>query len=475
MQQDKISLSTAIYIVMGSMIGSGIYIVSSDIARVVANPMLFLLVWLISGGLSIIGAYCFSQMAKLFPHSGGQYQYIKEAYNSFVAFLYGWSVFLVIQSGAIAAVAVAFSKFLSFLIPWVSSSNILFVLFGFKLTSSDLVSVFSLFLITLINSKGIKYGGFVQSLFTIIKIATLGFIIIYGILFFNNHSIHEFNFNHFFSFDKISLISGKIVFEKYSFVAIISAIGLGLVGPLFSSDAWNNVTFISTEVVDPEKNVSKSLIIGVVGVSVLYFLINLSYLFVLPMLGSPTGQNLVEKGIQYASEDRVGISVMNMMFGNIGSIIMTVLLVISTFGANNGLILSGSRVYKAMAEDGLFFSKMKNLNKWNVPEFSLWVQFIWCSLLCLSGKYSDLLDYIMFVVVIFYIITIFGLFRIKRKYPNDKINNKSILTSILQIVYIVIMAGFALNLILMKPSNTIPGLLIVALGIPIYFIWKRIK
>jgi APA family basic amino acid/polyamine antiporter len=455
------------------MIGSGVYIVSAGVAQALANPMLLILVWIATGVLTVIAATSYAELSAMFPKSGGQYVYLKEAFNPLMGFLYGWSLFAVIQTGTIAAVAVAFAKFTAVLVPWFSADNILFQSGDFTIHAGQLLAVASIALLTFINSRGIQYGAVVQSSLTIIKALTLILLIIATIFIFSNTEAIATNFNNFFSLSKKSpIIDGSLMVESWPWLTLLSVFGAAMVGPLFSSDAWNGVTFIAGEMDNPKKNVARSLIIGVGGVTLLYVLTNLGYLFVLPMWGTEGATTLAGRGIQYAEYERVGTAAMQVMLGASGAIVMAVLIMISTFGANNGIILSGARVYQTMANDGLFFKKMDNSNKQQVPGFSLWIQCVWASLLCLSGRYGDLLDYVMFVVILFYILTIAGLFILRFKQPKADRPYKALGYPILPAFYIVVMIGFIVNLLYVKPEFTLPGLIIVLTGIPVYFIWK---
>lgn len=474
--KNKVGLSTAIFLVMGSMIGSGVYLVSADVAIKLGNPMLLICVWIATGILTIIAATSYSELAAMFPKSGGQYVYLKEAYSPLMGFLYGWSLFAVIQTGTIAAVAVAFAKFTAVLLPVFSQDNVLFVISDFKINAGQLLAVCSIILLTFINSRGIKYGGIVQSYLTTIKVLTLLMLIIAGIFIFSNADAIATNFKDFFTLNKTTLVDGSFLSEPWAIGALLSAFGVAMVGPLFSSDAWNGVTFIAGEIENPKKNVARSLIIGVGGVTLLYALTNLAYLFVLPFWGIKDAPTVELRGIQYAQFERVGTAAMQVMLGASGAIVMAVLIMISTFGANNGIILSGGRVYQTMANDGLFFKKMAENNKQDVPGFSLWAQCIWASLLCLSGRYGDLLDYVMFVVILFYVLTIAGLFILRRKLPHAERPYKAFGYPVLPLLYIVVMSAFVLNLILdeQKSKFTLPGLLIVLAGVPVYYVWKAV-
>jgi len=460
----KLSLSSAIFIVMGSMIGSGIFIVSADMSRVLGSPFLLILAWGITGLMTLIAALSYGELAGMFPKSGGQYQYLKESYNDFIAFLYGWALFAVIQCGTIAAVAVAFAKFTSVLFPAFSPDNILMDLGFIKISAAQALAIASLFVLTYINTYGIRTGALVQNTLTIVKVLSFGLLLILGFLIYNNPEVIALNFDNFFTNIKNP--------APQALTVIASAIGVAMVGSLFSSDAWNNVTFIAGEVDNPKRNVALAMFLGVLGVTILYILTNFSYLFILPFWGDPNGTDVLANGIQYASQDRVGTAAMTAMLGGAGSIIMAIMIMISTFGCNNGLILAGARVYQSMAQDGLFFNRMKTVNANGVPAFALWIQFGWCSILCLSGRYGDLLDYVMFVVVLFYILTVIGIFILRRKRPDVERPYKAFGYPVLPILYILLASLFVINVLYTKPQFTVPGLVILAIGIPIYYFWK---
>lgn len=460
MQKNKISFSTAVFLVMGSMIGSGVFLVSADVAQKLGNPLLLLLVWVATGALTVIAAMSYTELAAMYPKSGGQYVYLKEAYNPLMAFLYGWSLFTVVQCGTIAAVAMAFAKFTAVLLPELTTelfalkfgSPMLHLVIDIHVRLLHLLAIATIVLLTFINTRGIKGGGLLQSYLTVLKALTLLFLIVICIALFRNPVAVELNFSNFFS-----------VGNNWTATALLSAFGLAMVGPLFSSDAWNNVTFIAGEVENPKKNVARALLFGAAGVCLLYLLINIGYLCVLPL-----------QEIATAKDGRVATAAMTQIFGNYGAYIMAALIMVSTFGANNGIILSGARVYQTMANDGLFFKKMGTFNKSHAPAFSLWVQCIWASLLCLSGTYSDLLDYVMFVVILFYVLTIIGLFILRKTKPTVDRPNKAPGYPILPAIYVICMGGFIVNLLIQKPEYTVPGLCIVLSGIPIYFIWRAV-
>jgi len=458
-----ISLRSATFIVFGGMIGSGIFIVSADMARLLGSPFLLLLAWVITGVMSLAAALSYGELAAMFPKSGGQYQYLKESYGQLTAFLFGWAMFAVIQSGTIAAVAVAFGKFTGVLIPFFREDHILADLGFVRISAAQLLAIASLVVLTWINERGLQSGVMLQNVLTTIKIGLLALLIILGIFIFNNSDVIAQNFGHFFEQQK----GGPI-----GFAAVSSAIGAAMVGSLFSSDSWNNVTFIAGDIENPRKNVPRSLFFGVLGVTILFILTNVAYLCVLPLWGDAAGTDVLQRGIQHASQDRVGTAALTAMLGAAGAAVMAVMIMISAFGCDNGLILSGARLYKAMADDGIFFKKMSKTDGNNVPVFALRMQLLWCILLCLSGKYGDLLDYVMFIVVIFYILTIAGIIILRKKRPEIERPYKAFGYPFVPLLYIVCAAFFVINLLYVKPQFTIPGLVILGLGIPVYF-WLK--
>jgi basic amino acid/polyamine antiporter, APA family len=456
--------STAI--VAGSMIGSGIFIVSADMARTLGSPGWLLIAWLITGVLTVIAALSYGELASMMPHAGGQYVYLREAFNPFSGFLYGWTFFMVIQTGTIAAVAMAFSKFMGVLFPWFSESNILLDLGIIKITTVHLLAIASILVLTYNNIQGVRNGKWVQNFFTLIKVILLiGFILI-GLLLAHNTNAVEANRMVFW---KPVNLSG----ESLRGWALIAAIGVSLVGSLFSADAWNNITFAAAEVKNPKRNIPFSLALGVTIVIVMYMLANLVYLNVLPIRGIQTGASVMERGIQFATNDRLGTATIYGIFGAAAAVIMAVFVVISTFGCNNGLILSGARVYYAMAKDKLFFRGAAELNSMGVPANGLKVQALWASLLCLSGTYSNLLDYVVFAVLIFYVLTIAGIFVLRRKRPDAERPYKAFGYPVVPAIYIISALLIMTILLIYKPLYTWPGLLIVILGIPVYFLWQR--
>jgi len=404
------------------------------------------------------------------PKAGGQYVYLREAYNPLTGFLYGWTLFTVIQTGTIAAVGMAFGKFMGVLFPWFSEKNILLDLGFFKLNTVELLSISSILVLTWLNSMGIKSGKIVQNSFTITKVVVLlGFLII-GLFFVSNAGIWHINSDIFWNAAHVN--KDGTGFTALTGFAIVAAIGTAMVGSLFSSDAWNNITFTGSEVINPKRNIPLSLFLGTLIVTVIYVLTNVVYLQVLPLRGSFEGTTVMQHGMQFATDDRVGTAVMSNIFGSGAALIMAAFIVISTFGCNNGLILSGARVYHTMSNDGLFFKKAGRLNKYHVPSVGLWIQCLWASGLCLTGRYSDLLDYVVFAVLLFYILTIAGIFILRRKIPDSERPVKAFGYPYLQILYILICALILIILLIYKPEYTWPGLVIVFVGVPVYYVWN---
>ncbi len=470
----ELRLLDSTMIVIGSMIGSGIFIVSADIARTVGSPGYLLLVWLITGAVTVIAALSYGELAGMMPHVGGQYAYLREAYNPLVGFLYGWTLFLVIQTGTIAAVAVAFAKFTAVLIPWFGEANVLVTIYGLKISAAQVLAIASVTFLTSVNLRGLREGKIVQNIFTITKtIALLGLILL-GIIIGRNAAAISANFSEFWRATWTHLEDGNVVMiESLSGSMLAAAIGVAMVGSLFSSDAWNNITFTAGEVVNPKRNIPLSLFLGTLTVTVLYILANISYILMLPLLGSLSGNDVISRGIQFAANDRVGTAAAAMIFGGPAAIIMAILIMISTFGCNNGLILAGARVYYAMSRDNVFFKRAGKLNGNSVPGGALVVQGVWASLLCLSGTYSNLLDYVIFAVLIFYILTIAGIFILRRKRPDAERPYKAFGYPVLPGLYILAATAISVDLLIFKPKYTWPGMIIVLLGIPVYFIWKR--
>ena len=447
-------------IVAGSMIGSGIFIVSADITRNVGSAGWLVAVWLITGFMTLSAALSYGELSGMFPKAGGQYVYLKEAYNPLVGFLYGWSFFAVIQTATIAAVGVAFSKFLSYLVPELGNEYFLFDAGITKIYSGQLVSIAIIVILTFVNAKGVKEGKFIQTLFTSAKLLALFGLILFGFIL-AKESFWAENWKTGFNAAQPVLdeTSGAISWTGIGGAALMGAIAAAMVGSIFSSDAWNNVTFIAGEMKNPKRNIGLSLFLGTLIVTIIYVSANLMYLNVLPL-----------NELAYAEKDRVAVAAANKIFPDFGTILIAVLIMISTFGCNNGLILAGARVYYTMAKDGLFFKSVGTLNKNAVPQVALWIQCIAASLWSLSGKYGQLLDMISFVVVLFYMLTIAGIFILRKKRPEAERPYKAFGYPVLPVIYILMGLAFCILLILYKPQFTWPGLIIVLAGIPLYYL-----
>ena len=468
--QKRVNLFDGISIVAGAMIGSGIFIVSADIARNVGSPGWLLVVWLITGIITVIGAISYGELASMMPHVGGQYVYLKEAYHPLIGFLFGWTTFLVIQCGSIAAVAVAFAKFSGVLFPWISEKNVLLQLGPFKIKSTMVIAIAMISFLTWLNTRGIVTGKTVQNIFSSTKvIALFGFIAI-GFIATKNINSLEINKEIFWKASQIGPDNTVIPLAGF---ALIAAIGTALVGSLFSADAWYNVTYISGEVINPKRNVPLSLFFGTLLVSSIYLITNYVYIKILPLAGSPNGTDVLSRGIEFATDDRVATSAMSVVFGDYAAIIMAIFIMISTFGCNHGLIMAGPRVYYAMAKDGLFFRKVAEINKSGVPGFAIIVQGVWSILLCLSGTYGNLLDYVIFAVLIFFTLTILAIFILRVKRPDIPRPYKAFGYPVIPAIYIITTVTIMVILLIYKPGYTFPGLGIVILGIPVFYFWKK--
>jgi basic amino acid/polyamine antiporter, APA family len=459
----------ATLLVVGSMIGSGIFIVSADIARTVGSPGYLLVVWLLTGLMTLTGALSYGELAGMFPRAGGQYVYLREAYGPLIAFLYGWTLFTVIQTGTIAAVAVAFAKFTAVLIPVAGESNVVLQLGGVHLTAARIVAVFSVILLTWMNTRGIQLGRIVQDTFTVAKTIALVVLIVCGFVIGKNAIAMGVNFTDMWS--PARMADGGAV--PLTGIGLLGAIAVAMVGSLFSSDAWNNVTFTAGEVVDPKRTIPLSLALGTGLVTILYLVMNTVYLMVLPLQGQAAALDVMGRGIQFATADRVGTAASTVMFGDAGTVVMAVLIMVSTFGCNNGLILAGARVYYTMAKDGLFFARAGALNGKSVPAVALAFQAVWASALCLSGTYGDLLDYVIFAVLVFYILTVAGIFLLRRSRPEAERPYKAIGYPVLPALYVLAAAGICIALLVLKPVYTWPGVGIVLAGVPVYYLWRH--
>ena len=459
----SLNLFDSTAIVMGSMIGSAIFIVSADISRNVGAPGWLLLVWLITGVMTVIAALSYGELAGMMPRAGGIYVYLREAYSPLFGFLYGWTLFLVVQCGTIAAVAMAFSKFLGVLFPWISEDNLFFQFKHLTINFTQLIAILSILFLTWINKHGVEEGKKIQNVFTYSKILILILLIVVGYIF----STHFASTNWWHA----SRVEQGVRIPIQGF-ALVVGIGISMVGSLFASDAWYNITFTSGEVINPKRNIPLSLFLGTLIVCALYLLVNVIYIKILPVIGTTHGLSVAEQGIQFASEDRVATAAMKQILGRSAEVIVAIVLIVSTFGCNNGIILSGARVYYAMARDKLFFRKTGQLNKKGVPEVGLWVQAIWSTVLCLSGTYSQLLDYVIFAALIFNILTISAVFVLRFRKPELARPYKTIGYPIIPAIYIILCVFIEIILLMYKPLYTWPGLIIVLTGVPVYYLWK---
>lgn len=451
----SLGLVDATMLVAGSMIGSGIFIVSADIMRNTGSVGWLMFVWLITGFMTLTAALSYGELSAMFPKAGGQYIYLKEAYNPLIGFLYGWSFFTVIQTATIAAVAVAFAKFTAYLVPQFSEDLVALDLGFLKISPAQLLSIVVIVVLTFTNTRGVNSGKIIQTTFTLTKLLSLLGLIVFGLLFMKPE-VWAANWGEgMWDLHKLSP-DGSI--ESYTTIAAFGAIAASMVGSIFSSDSWNNVTFIAGEIKNPQRNIGLSLALGTIIVTVIYVLTNVMYTGVLSL-----------QEIAASDKDRVAVAASHVIFGNAGTIVIAVMIMISTFGCDNGLIMSGARVYYSMAKDGLFFKKVGQLNKNAVPEIGLWLQCVIASLWALSGKYGNLLDMISFVVVVFYMLTIIGIFILRKKRPDAERPYKAFGYPFLPIIYIIMGIAFCVLLIIYKPEYTWPGLIIVLLGIPVYY------
>jgi basic amino acid/polyamine antiporter, APA family len=474
-QKKSLGLFDATMLVAGSMIGSGIFIVAADMSRLTGAAGWMLSLWVLTGIITVMAALSYGELAGMMPKAGGQFVYIQRAWGNALGFLYGWSVFTVIQTGVIAAVAVAFAKYSGVFFPWISVDNVLVEIGKLKINSAQIVAILSIIFLTFINSRGVQNGKLIQAIFTSAKLLALALLIIAGLWLAMDQPWLSQNFKAPWTALSWSQIDGKWVMNEVSGMALVLVLGTAIIGSLFSSDAWNNVTFIAGEIREPHKNIPRSLLLGTAIVTVLYTLVNIAYLGLLPLHGSPEATDVIGQGIQFAgsSTDRVGTAAASRIFGDSSVFLMAALIMISTFGCNNGLIMAGARVYHAMSKEKLFFSKAGTLNKYDVPGYALIIQAIWASVLCMSGTYGDLLDYCTFVSLLFYILTIGGIFILRKREPNTARPYKVLAYPVLPILYIVIALTICGILLITKPQNTFSGLFIVLLGLPVYYFLKR--
>jgi basic amino acid/polyamine antiporter, APA family len=482
-----LGLLDASMIVAGSMIGSGIFIVSAGIARQVSSPGLLLVVWLVSGLMTTMAALCYGELAAAMPFAGGEYIFLRESLGPMWGFLYGWATLLVIQTATIAAVAIAFASFTGVLLSGLSSSAWIYKLgtfgpykmwfgalgpFDVGLNTQNLLAISSIVFLTWMNTRGLRVGARVQNIFTTAKIAALGGLTLLGFIF-ATQAARDSNFNDFWRNASLSGLHKYQTGQNTVWVGIVTLVGLALVGALFSSSAWTNVTYIASEVRNPRRNLPLALALGTGIVTVLYVLANLAYLNVLPLAGTPDGESVLARGLQFATSDRVGTAVAEVIMGPSGAVLVAVAVMISTFGCNNGLILAGARVYYAMAKDSLFFRSVGTVNARNTPSIALWVQCIWACVLCLSGTYLQLLDFLVFAVVMFYMLTIVGLFLLRFRRPDMERPYRVIGYPVLPATYLLLAAIIEVQLLRYKPQYTWPGLLIILSGIPVYWLWRK--
>ncbi len=452
----ELKLLDATLLVAGSMIGSGIFIVSAGMARNVGAAGWLILVWLIGGIMTLIAAVSYGELSGMFPKAGGQFVYLKEAYGSLTAFLYGWALFAVIQTGTIAAVAVSFSKFAAYFFPALSEDHTLLSFGSYRISAAQGFAIVLIVALSLINTRGIKNGRIIQTSFTLTKLVSLFGLIIFGFIMMKP-GVWAANWHDAWTLHGIGPGGGTLTYATPAIA--LGAIAAGLVGSIFANDAWNNVTFIAGEIVNPKRNIGLSLFLGTMIVTIIYLSVNLMFSAVLPMHEMAT-----------AEKDRVGMAASAVIFGEKGTMVIALLIMISTFGCNNGMILSGARVYYTMAREGLFLPAAARLNRNSVPAKALWLQCIVASILCISGKYGDLLDMVSFIVVIFYMLTIAGIYVLRVKRPNAERSYRAFGYPVLPALYILMGMAFCVLLAIYKPGFTWPGLVIVLAGIPLYFL-----
>jgi basic amino acid/polyamine antiporter, APA family len=461
----SLGLLDATLFAAGSMIGSGIFIVSADIMRNVGSPGGMIAVWTLTGVMMICAALSYGELSAMYPRAGGLYVYLQKAFGNLPAFLYGWTLFMVIQTGTVAAIGVGFGKFAAYLFPLLSEKNYLIgsAESAFKISAAQVNSLAMIIFLTYINTKGIQNGRWVQLIFTLAKGAGLVLLIVCGALLVRDSSLWSTNWSEAFHFQKLTLTDGSVSKTDITGAwGIMAAIAIASVGSVFSSFGWDNITFIAGEIKNPQRNIPLSLFLGATSVIGLYILVNLIYLRVLPL-----------EGIAFAEADRVGVEAAKGIFGSSSGVaLMAIIVMISTFGCNNGFILTSARVYYTMAQDKVFFRQAAELNKHGVPEKALWYQCVWTCILCLSGRYGDLLDYVIFAVLLFYAFAILSLFRLRQKYPDAERPYKAFGYPVIPFIYLILTLCICIPLLVYKPVYTWPGLGIVLLGIPVYY-WVR--
>jgi APA family basic amino acid/polyamine antiporter len=500
-----LGLFDATMLVAGSMIGSGVFLVSRDIVRDVGGSGWLLAVWAVTGVMTVLGALAYGELAAMMPHAGGQYVFLREAYGSLWGFLYGWTSFLVIQTGTIAAVGVAFANFLGVLVPALGTGKDALVLFraehldwvvavrlpwstepvkfferqDFTITAGHLVAVFIVIGLSFWNCLGIRQGKLLQNVFTVAKVGALVALIVIGFTVAVDPRAVEFNREHVWD----GLTESKSFVEAFRIVPVAGLAAAmvfsgAMVGSLFSADAWNNVTFIAGEVRGPERNLPRALALGTGGVVLLYFLANVVYLAALPVrsvndLGDPK-ETVFRAGIENAENQRVGTALIEKVWPEGGAGLMAIAIMISTFGCANGLILSGARLLYAMARDRLFFRPAGTLNARHVPAFALLLQMVWTVLLVFSGSYSELLDYVIFAALLFYVLTVSALFVLRIRHPDWPRPYRAIGYPLLPLAYLLAAAFIMLSLLVVRPVYSWPSFLIILSGVPVYFLWRAV-
>jgi APA family basic amino acid/polyamine antiporter len=493
----SLGLFSSTALVIGSMIGSGIFIVDADIARVTNSPALYLGAWVVTAILTMIAALSYGELAAMMPRAGGQYVYLRESLGPLWGFLYGWTLFLVIQTGTIAAVCVAFGKFLGVFFPTISTTHWLWdiahvpalkigpmVLGNMEIgvSTANLTAIAVVFFLAIVNIFGVRLGALIQNIFTTAKALSLAGLILLAFTVGRNAIAWQANFGPGWSQfwknagwsarDPVQVgVGGPIVL-----VNLLVILAVVQVGSLFSADAWNNITFTAGEVKNPRRNIPLSLVLGTGFVLTVYFLASLAYILVLPMHGDPNGATVLARGVQHAAEDRVATAALEQIFHSSGAWLMAAAILVSTFGCANGMTLAGARVYYAMSRDGLFFKSVGKLHpRYKTPVAGLLVQACWATVLCVSGTYGQLLDYIIFAVLVFYILTIVGLFVLRFKRPDTPRPYKALGYPVLPALYILLASWICIVLLRYKPQYTWPGLVLVLLGIPVYLFWSSRK
>lgn len=492
--QQRIGLFDATMLVIGTMIGSGIFVVSRSISQDVGTAGWLMAVWALAGVMTLMGALSYAELAAMMPHAGGQYVFLREAYSPLWGFLYGWTCFLVIQTGSIAAVAVVFARFLGVIAPELGMENVLlkvpdvnlqlylpwiedpiFAMQDFTISMGHLVAVGVIIFLTALNCRGVQEGKLVQNLFTVAKTLALIGLIVIGLFVVGSTTARQMN-----TADLWDGIGETAAFQKVSsrmplgwLPVALMVMGGAMVGALFSADAWNNITFTAGEIRNPRRNLPWSLVLGAGTVIILYLLANLAYVSSLPVRGDPNGATPFERGISHAKEERVATAVMELWNPGVGPTLMAIAVMISTFGSINGMILMGARLYYVMARDNLFFYSAGILNRRGVPAVGLCLQGLWSILLVFSGTYDDLLDFVIFAVLVFYVLTVSGLFILRRTRPDAERPYRAIGYPIMPALYVLLCAAIMLDLLFVKPKFTWPGLIIVLTGIPVYFLWRR--